>query len=82
MELKLARESATQAAVVYCDGQRSHTFDPSALVPGPSQEPPKDPVTHGQALFAALFPPDSLAARTLDAGPKRILLVATDPAVA
>ena len=82
MELLLTRPTATASQVtVTCDGQVSHTFDLSALIPTKANglsHPITDPVGYGAVLYQALFPPDSLAHKTLAGKPKRILLVAAD----
>lgn len=79
MELTLTYQTGTQIAV-QCDGQSSHTFDlltlaPDPALPGRPPQPLLDPVAYGTALYAALFPPQSLAAQALAAGPERLLLV-------
>jgi len=82
MELILTRlDTAASQVTVTCDGQLSHTFGLSALIPSkPSglPHPIDDPVTYGNALYAALFPPGSLAQQALAAKPKRLLLIAAD----
>jgi tetratricopeptide (TPR) repeat protein len=82
MELHLARPDlqATQVAVI-CDGAFSHPFDLHSVIPTDTNGLPHpliDPLTYGKALYAALFPPDSLASQALAARPKRLLLVADD----
>ena len=82
MELILTRPDATASRVtVTCDGQQSHTFDLSALIPTKANglaHPMADPVAYGTALYTALFPTGTLARRTLERERERILLVATD----
>jgi hypothetical protein len=82
MELLLTRPDATASQVdVICDGQASHSFDLLALFPTKTNDlshPMNDPVKYGTALYAALFPPDSLARKALARERERILLVAAD----
>src|SRR3989442_3269184 len=82
MELHLARLDTHQTQVaVTCNDTLSHTFDLHTLIPTRTNglpHPIADPVTYGKALYAALFPPGSLASQALAAKPRRILLVATD----
>jgi len=82
MELHLARPNTDQAhVIVTCDGAFSHTFDRQSVIPTTSNGQPyplKDPFTYGKALYAALFPPDSLASGALATRPQRIVLVAAD----
>jgi hypothetical protein len=82
IELQLARPNIRQTQVtVTCNDALSHTFDLHTLIPTRTNgllHPMKDPVTYGKALYAALFPPDSLAEQVLAARPSRILLVAAD----
>ncbi len=79
MELTLTRQAGSQVAVT-CDGQPSHTFD---LPPLPDEKKllysPDSPIAYGKILYAALFPPETVAQRTLATTPERILLVTTDP---
>jgi tetratricopeptide (TPR) repeat protein len=80
MELTLTRQDKTQVLVT-CDGQPSHTFDLRTLLPNAQNEPPQpleDPVKYGKAAYRALFAPETLAQRTLDTTPERILLITTD----
>jgi len=81
MELTLTHQSNTQVAVT-CDGQPSHTFDPRPLaITKTDDNLPSElqaPVKYGQAIYAALFPTDTLAHQTLSEGPERILLVVDD----
>ena len=80
MEVTLTRQAGTQVAVT-CDSQFSHTFDLLTLVPDNEKGPPHplaDPVAYGQALYAALFPPETPARRALESTPERLLLVTTD----
>jgi hypothetical protein len=85
MELVLTRPDSTALQfTVTCDGQQSHNFDLLALIPDKTNglpHPISDAVTYGKALYAALFPPNSLAQQKLAARPKRLLLVATDDAL-
>lgn len=82
MELILSRPDRTTWQVdVACDGQHSHTFDVSTLLPGEAKGLPHalvDPVSYGKALYGALFPSESPARLALDAHPARLLLVALD----
>jgi tetratricopeptide (TPR) repeat protein len=82
MELLLTRPDATASRVdVTCDGQASHSFDLLALFPTKTNglpHPMNDPVKYGAALYTTLFPPDSLAHKTLAWERERILLVAAD----
>ena len=82
MDLSLTRPDVTALQVtVTCDGQLSHTFTLSALLPTKANglpHPLADPVVYGTALYTALFPPNSLAHQTLATKPKRIVLVAAD----
>lgn len=82
MELTLARQAGTQILIT-CDSKPSHTFDILTLVPG-EQGPPQpidDPIAYGKAVYKALFPPESVAQRELEAQPERILLVSTDDTI-
>lgn len=86
MELTLAHQS-DHVITVQCDNQHSHTFDLKALIPdshGPGHppQPLDDPVSYGQAIFAALFPPDTCARQTLEREPDRLMLDAIDAAIA
>jgi len=85
MELILTRPDATALQVtVTCDGQVSHTFDLSSLIPTKANGLPHsmtDPIAYGTALYAALFPPDSLAHKALTQESERLLLVAHDEQV-
>jgi tetratricopeptide (TPR) repeat protein len=79
MELTLTHQADSQVNV-YCNGQPSHTFDLRALAPDPAipDRPPQplaDPVAYGQALYQALFPPQSPAQQALASRPERMLLV-------
>ncbi|MFQ5342622.1 MAG: CHAT domain-containing protein, partial [Anaerolineae bacterium] len=83
MELTLTRRPGTQVAVT-CNGRPSHTFDLRRLIPdedvaGRPPHPLADAVAYGQAVFQALFPPETPARQALADRPERILLVATDP---
>ncbi|MEM7125641.1 MAG: tetratricopeptide repeat protein, partial [Chloroflexota bacterium] len=87
MEINLIPQADGQVAVT-CNGQSSHTFDLLALTPEQSTQPTHartvphpldDPVSYGQALYAALFAPDSLARQTLESYPEQILLVIEEP---
>src|SRR5437660_902504 len=71
MELTLARQVGSQVLVT-CDNQPSHTFDLLTLLPQEKglPQPLDDPVTYGQALYAALFPPETLAQRALANAPE------------
>jgi tetratricopeptide (TPR) repeat protein len=86
MELTLTLQGSTTVAVS-CDEGPSHTFDLNRLLPaekisGRPPQPLDDPLAYGQAVYQALFPPRSLAARLLDselkrlASQRRLLLVA------
>jgi tetratricopeptide (TPR) repeat protein len=79
MELILTRQSGTQILVT-CESQPSHTFDLLSLLPQEKglPQPLDDPIAYGQAVYAALFPPETLARRALANTPDRILLVTTD----
>jgi hypothetical protein len=79
MELTLTHQSGTHITV-HCDGDYSHTFDlltlaPDPTIPGRPPQPLADPVAYGQALFPALFPPQSPAQQALASRPDRLLLV-------
>jgi hypothetical protein len=79
MELTLTPHANTHIAV-HCDGDYSHTFDLLTLAPDPAiaarpPQPLDDPVAYGQALYQALFPPQSPAQQALARGPQRVLLV-------
>ena len=83
MELTLSLQASTTVAVS-CDEGPSHTFDLNRLLPGAKLAGPlDDPLKYGQAVYQALFPPKSLAARLLDselkrpASQRRLLLVAS-----
>src|SRR5439155_10516702 len=62
------------------ESQSSHTFDLLTLLPQEKglPQPLDDPIAYGQAVYAALFPPETLARRALADAPDRILLVTTD----
>lgn len=87
MEIILQRASSQSAQVsVLCDGQPSHHFDLRAVLPDSDRadrppHPLQDPAAYGRALFAALFAEGSAARRAWEAGPARVLLVATEPAI-
>jgi tetratricopeptide (TPR) repeat protein len=85
MELTLTRQDASSSQVtVDCDGQYSHIFALTTLISHKGHGLPRpidDPIAYGRALFAVLFPPDSLAHKTFIQKPKRILLVANDDTV-
>jgi hypothetical protein len=80
MELVLTKNDQNQVTVT-CDGQPSHTFFLTDLLPQRQDEQLvlTDPVETGARLFAALFADGSPARAAWDARPKRILLVAEDP---
>ena len=84
MELTLSLQASTTVAVS-CDEGPSHTYDLNRLLPGAKLAGPlDDPLAYGDAVYQALFPPKSLAARLLDselkrpAGQRRLLLVASN----
>ena len=80
MELVLTRQSETKVTVT-CDDQLSHSLDLQPLRlknEKDEEELLNDPVTYGKKLYAALFPPETLAHRALADAPERILLVITD----
>jgi len=83
MELTLTRPPDSAQVVVACEGAPSHTFDLTRLIPargvtGRPPQPLEDPIKYGEAVYAALFPPNSPAQRALEAQPERILLVLED----
>jgi tetratricopeptide (TPR) repeat protein len=82
MELELTRHSGANTHVnVTCNSQPSHTFDLLTLVPDEEKgvpQPLEDPKTYGQAIYTALFPPDSPSLNALEEMPDRILIVTTD----
>ena len=85
MEITLTRQSGTQVQVT-CDGQSSHSFDLQSLAPAEEgqpglSQPLDDPVAYGKAAYQALFPAGTLAGRTLESTPERILLVTTDETI-
>lgn len=77
MEIVLTPNQGNQISVT-CDGQPSHTFTLTGLLP---QEDGvlTDPVETGKRLFTALFSAGSATRGAWDARPKRILLVAEAP---
>src|SRR5579864_7376317 len=78
IELTLTQQTPTTVTVT-CNGQPSHTFENSA-VPAESEETIlTDPVAYGKELYQTLFPQGTLAERTLEEMPERLLLVATTP---
>ncbi len=88
MELVLTHLSETQISIT-CNGQFSHTFDLFPLQSRIKKEFLDDPVSYsqeldsaladyGKQLYQALFPSNTLAQRSLAAGPDRLLLVTTD----
>src|SRR5947208_172487 len=79
MELTLARQAGSQVLVT-CDNQPSHTFDLLTLLPHKKglPQPLNDPVAYGQAVYAALFPSETLAQQALINTPERILPVTSD----
>src|SRR5579863_5105885 len=83
LELTLSRPDTRQTQVaVTCNDQPSHSFDWRSLIPNKTNglaHPIADPVAYGTALYAALFPLNSPAHKTLIDSPQRILLVAADP---
>ncbi|HEU5378085.1 MAG TPA: hypothetical protein VFV38_21900, partial [Ktedonobacteraceae bacterium] len=85
MDLALELKQKPTLFRVLCDEQVSHSFDLLTLVL-PEREAVqgivKKPEVYGKRLYMALFPPDSLARRTLESGPARLLLVTRHAAVA
>jgi tetratricopeptide (TPR) repeat protein len=82
MELIITRQAGheTQATVI-CDNQPSHTFDLRSILlkkEADEEELLNNPVTYGKKLYAAHFPPETLACRALAKAPEHILLVSTD----
>ena len=80
MELTLTCQIDDQVSVT-CDNRFSHTFDLRALVPNEKNswsQPPDDPVSHGQAIYNALFPSETVAWHALNDIPERILLITAD----
>jgi len=80
MELILTRQFGSRIAVI-CNGDLSHTFDLSMLPLTGTDHLPQfrnNPVAYGQAIYHALFLPETLAQRTLESTFERILLVTTD----
>ena len=80
MEIILTRQTHQQITVA-CDGKPSHIFDLLALFPGKENNLPHpltDPVTYGQAVYQALFPPDTPTRKRLESDPDLILLVTSD----
>ena len=82
MKLTLTLQPNNQVAV-HCDGQRSHTFELAALFPDATNpvrppHPLEDPVAYGQVAYQALFPHDTIARHSLEAGPRRIFLLVED----
>ncbi len=80
MELTLARQAGSQVLVT-CDNKPSHTFDLLTLTPhetGLPQQLLDDSIAYGQVLYAALFPPETIAQHVLAIMPERILLITTD----
>jgi tetratricopeptide (TPR) repeat protein len=82
MELVLTKNGQNQVTVT-CDGQPSHTFSLTDLLPQRQDDPLvlTNPVETGARLFAALFADGSPAHAAWTRHPKRILLVAEDPAL-
>lgn len=77
MELILAHHTSARISVS-CNGELSHTFDLNtilALSYANALPELTDPQAYGKVVFQALFPSGSLARRTLDGEPGRILLV-------
>jgi hypothetical protein len=71
---------------IICNDQVSHKVNLETLLINDQSDdqfllPFVDPVGYGQALFAALFPPDSLARQVYERNSDPILLVATQPEV-
>jgi tetratricopeptide (TPR) repeat protein len=82
MELVLTKNDQNQVTVT-CDGQLSRTFSLTDLLPERQDDPLAltNPVQTGARLFAALFADGSPALAAWAKHPKRILLVAEDPAL-
>jgi len=82
MELNLSAETCGTVTVL-CNGSFSHRFELATLIqlPGASGRPPQpriEPEVYGTAVFQTLFPAGSIAGKTLEAEPERILLVCAD----
>jgi tetratricopeptide (TPR) repeat protein len=81
VELVLALQDESQIRVT-CDDQYSHTADLHPLLFQNEQEARiifKDPAAYGKKLYAALFPPNSIAQQALADMPERLLIVAPEP---
>jgi hypothetical protein len=68
---------------VTCDDHASHSVDLQPLLFQNEEEKTRsilhDPVAYGKKLYAALFPPNSIAQQALATMPERLLIVASDP---
>ncbi|HEU5378200.1 MAG TPA: tetratricopeptide repeat protein [Ktedonobacteraceae bacterium] len=83
MELTLDLENGTLVRVL-CDQQFSHTFDLRELVLANEeavQALRAKPDEYGKKLYTALFPRETVARRTFEGKPDRLLLVALQEAV-
>ncbi|HEY1352318.1 MAG TPA: CHAT domain-containing protein [Ktedonobacteraceae bacterium] len=83
MELTLDLQNGTLIRVL-CDQQFSHTFDLQQLALLEEAEVQAflvKPDEYGKKLYTALFPQETLARRTLESKPDRLLLVALQEAV-
>jgi tetratricopeptide (TPR) repeat protein len=80
IELTLTQQSPTVVGVT-CNGEHSHTFENSAVPEMSEAAILKDPVAYGKVLYQALFPQGTIARRTLEEMPERLLLVAETDAL-
>jgi tetratricopeptide (TPR) repeat protein len=82
VELVLALHEKTHLRVTY-DDRESHLADLHPLLLQNEQAInhaiDADPIAYGKKLYAALFPPNSIAQQALAEMPERLLLVAPDP---
>ena len=81
MELVLALQGEKHLRIT-CDDHYSHTTDLSPLLFQNEQDARiifDDPAAYGKKLYAALFPPNTLAQQALATMPERLLIVASEP---
>lgn len=80
MEISIAHQTETQISV-HVNTQYSHIFDLTPLILPEKQRKIQilnDPISYGQALYAALFAPGTPALTYLEHGPEHIILVTSD----
>lgn len=78
VELVLALQEASQIHVT-CDDHSSHSADLHLLLTENASSIFEDPAAYGKKLYAALFPPQSIAQKALATMPERLLIVTSEP---